>query len=125
MKKALKIAALSVIPVLFYLLISVNAALTVSGNTQYTKQGSPEKEKLNTTDSSVFLCLPSRTKISYTDSKNNPVPTFKKLSTPFFVHTKTAEMLFNVVFFQYTLFSKNVLYRFSQTKILFPFHYFW
>ena len=125
MKNALKIATFSGLAILFYLFISATVALPIIENTYFTKKENVENEKVKVTDSSVLLCFSKRAKVNLTAPENNTNPTLKKLSTSLFVSTKAVERLFKVVYDHYTFHSKNVLYRYSQIDMLFPFHYFW
>lgn len=125
MKKALKITAFSGIAILLYLFISATVAFPISENTHSTKKENAGIEKVKATDSSVLLCFSSRAKGNLAAPENNANPTVKKLSNPIFVTTKTTESLFKVVYSQYTFHSRNVLYRFTQIDMLYPFHHFW
>ena len=125
MKNALKITAFSGIAILCYLFISATIAFPISESTHFTKKENAGNEKVKATDSSVLLSFTSRAKGNLTAPENNANPTVKKLTNSLFVPTKAAERLFKVVYSHYTFYSKNVLYRYTQIDMLYPFHHFW
>lgn len=54
-----------------------------------------------------------------------PHPTFKNSPFKLFVCSSLAEYAYRTVFTLYRFFSVNILVRFFETDIIFPFHYFW
>jgi hypothetical protein len=124
-KKALKIALLSTLSLMFYFLLSTNISNTNSLASNTTKENTPQKEQIKSIDTPAFA-FSNRTSFGFSVAKNNANTTFKTFSNAVFsYHTKAIERLLKVTFKHYTLHSKNELYRLSQSKILFPFHYFW
>lgn len=124
-KKPLKIVLLSIFSILFYFLLSTNKGATELKTHTESHTEFPEKQKLKSFVSKDYIVLSTRTNVPFSFSKNNPNTTFKTFHNSLFVHTKTIERVFNIAYTQYNFYAKNVLARFKQTDIIFPFHYFW
>jgi hypothetical protein len=56
---------------------------------------------------------------------NLPSPNIKNSMFKLLKCPAIAEDLFNTAFTKYQYFSLNILMRFFETDIIFPFHYFW
>ncbi len=63
---------------------------------------------------------------SFVNVMNNlPSPNFKNSMFKLLKCPAIAEEFFNSAFAKYHYFSHNILMRFYETDIIFPFHYFW
>ena len=123
MKKTVQIAVLSIVSLVFYFLVSSNSKATASTFIYSIEQKAPEK--VASVDASDFY-LSTRTTNTFTIAKNNVSSSFKTFSNAVFAtHLKTIESIIQVAYWQYTLHSKNSLFRLEQSEILFPFHYYW
>jgi hypothetical protein len=121
-KNTAKFILLSIFSALFYLILSTSSDASVTNDKANNGTENSQKEKIKSIDSDHFVCLSSRS-ISFT--KNNPGSTFKVVSNTLFIHTIAIERLFNTTFSVYKFYAINGIVRFTQTDIIFPFHYFW
>jgi hypothetical protein len=122
-KKIVQITVVSVFSLLFYFLLSSNNKATATTFIYSNEQKAPEK--VAAVDASDFY-LSTRTTTTFAIAKNNVSFSFKTFSNAVFAtHLKTIESIIQVAYWQYTLHSKNSLFRLEQSEILFPFHYYW
>lgn len=123
MKKTVQIAVLSIVSLVFYFLVSSNSKATASTFIYSIEQNAPEK--VSSVDASDFY-FSTRTTNTFAVAKNNASSSFKTFSNAVFAtYLKTIESIIQVAYWQYTLHSKNSLFRLEQSQILFPFHYYW
>lgn len=123
MKKIVQIALVSLFSLLFYFLLSSDNKATATTFIYSNEQNSPEK--ISSIDASDFY-FSTRTTNTFTVAKHSANSTFKTFSNAIFaIHSKAIESIFQVAYWQFTLHSKNSLFRLEQSKILFPFHYHW
>jgi hypothetical protein len=122
-KKALKIAVFATLSLLFYFLLSTNNKANTVAYNYSNEQNAPEKVK--SIDASDFY-FSTRNTNTLAVAKNNANTSFKTFSNAVFAtHLKTIESIIQVTYWHYTLHAKNSLFRWKQTQILFPFHYYW
>jgi len=121
-KNTAKFVLLTIFSALFYLILSTSSDLSITKGKTINGTENSQKEKIKSIDSDHFVCLSSRS-ISFT--KNNPNSAFKVVSNTLFIHTIAIERLFNATFSVYKFYAINGIVRFTQTDIIFPFHYFW
>jgi hypothetical protein len=126
-KKPLKTVLLAIVSILFYFILSTNkGAVELKNETASASHTEyPEKQKVKSIISKDCIVVSTRTNVAFSFSKNNPNTTFKTFHNSLFVHPKTIERVFNIAYTQYNFYAINVLARFKQTDIIFPFHYFW
>lgn len=117
----MQITLVSLFSLVFYFLLSSNSKATTF--IYSNKQNAPEK--ISSVDASDFY-FSTRTTNTVAIAKNNVSSSFKTFSNAVFAtHSKAIESIFQVAYWQFTLHSKNSLFRLEQSKILFPFHYHW
>ncbi|KGD68558.1 hypothetical protein [Flavobacterium aquatile] len=123
MKKIVQITLVSLFSLVFYFLLSSNSKATATTFIYSNEQNAPEK--VSSVDASDFY-FSTRTTNTFAIAKNNVSSSFKTFSNAVFAaHSKAIESIFQVAYWQFTLHSKNSLFRLEQSKILFPFHYHW
>lgn len=122
MKNTAKFVLLSICSALFYFLLSTSSTAAIKNDKAINGFENSQKEKIKSIDADHFFCLSTRT-TSLTNS--NPTVTFKVVSNSLFIRTLAIERLFNTTFSLYKFYSTNGIVRFTQTDIIFPFHYFW
>jgi hypothetical protein len=121
-KKSLRIIGLLNISILYCFVISLYSGHTFGYNPDFSKLTNSKTESYYSVVTANLFCHTTQTESSVNVF---PVTSLKTVAQQFSVCGKITEQLLFNVFSQYRFYSQNVLTRFTQTDIIFPFHYFW
>jgi Mlc titration factor MtfA (ptsG expression regulator) len=105
-----------------YLLLSANSAPSLANYKTVNGNKNTQKEQLKSIASENVVGVSAR---NISIIKTNPCQTFKVVSNAFFIHNIAIEQLYNALFADYKFYAIHSIIRFTQTDIIFPFHYFW
>lgn len=125
MKKRLRIIALLNISVLYCFVISLYSGNASTYSSAFSKLTKSESKNCSALTVSDFLCHVPHAEVAAPAFTTAPPSSLKTPFNEFLDWAKLTEQVFFSSFSQYSFYSQNLLIRFRQTDIIFPFHYFW
>lgn len=124
-KKTIRIIALLNISVLYCFIISLYSGNALTHSSAFSKLTKSESKNCCTLPASDLLCHTAQATISAPAFTTAPSSSLKNPFNDFWAWAKLTDGVFFSTFLQYSFYSQNLLIRFRQTDIIFPFHYFW
>jgi len=124
-KKRIRIIARLTISVLYCFIISLYSGNALPHSSAFSKLTKSESKNCSTLLASDLLSHTAQATLSAPAFTAAPSSSLKNPFNDFLAWVKTTDRVFFSTFSQYSFYSQNLLIRFRQTDVIFPFHYFW
>ena len=122
MKRLIKISAFLNISILYCLFLSFYSGNAINYYADFSKN--TETEFCSLLDSPDLFCYTDQSESAISFCNDYPRPTLKNNFPQFSSSSLASKQLLFASFSHYDLYSKNLSIQFSNTDIVFPFHFF-
>ncbi len=124
-KMTFRLFSFAVVVVIYALVIGINSSNLIARQYVVSSYSSAENHEVSASVASDLLCHTAQTEGSITVANSTVSAPAKNTITTYSAVLQALDDVFFSKYSPFCSFSDQLVLRFSQTDIIFPFHYFW